>query len=512
MRLHPLLRTRSAGLTSLGVALLICGCTQLQPHHYIQPENQAGAQAVDCTPDPNPNPDKKDEGWSVRDARCGPLLAEKTSDYDLYFAEFDDQGWPYRSPQDAGSAINYAIAGIHEAIGHNPGISIVTFVHGWKHSADYEDEDVKVVRKILTGLNHIESLEGRCKRRVVGVYVGWRGASLAVDPGLQDLSFWDRKDAAARVAQGSIREFFARIRAEQISGNQRRGQASANPCGSHPVRSMIVGHSFGGLIVYSVLSEALIRDIVDMQTVSAENSAELAGTGREGDLVLLVNPAIEATKFDALARASANIVGDWNRYHAPLFVSITSIDDLATRMAFPLGRELSTGFEAYTSEVATAQRSANLETLGQDPDYITMELDTLEYYNSSVAPQNQLAAARSCDGYEALSALPSTQISAAEKLRKHVELERETFREFRTALGPHPDATHVYPRQFCGDKTMVLFLVDPPGNGPGRTDPNAPVWNIRTRDPIVKSHGDITNPMLWQFVRQLYYDSGVYSR
>jgi hypothetical protein len=31
-------------------------------------------------------------------------------------------------------------------------VSIVTFVHGWKHSAAFEDEDVQIVRRVLTGL------------------------------------------------------------------------------------------------------------------------------------------------------------------------------------------------------------------------------------------------------------------------------------------------------------------------------------------------------------------------
>ncbi len=432
---------------------------------------------------------------------CASLLVERTRDYDLYFTEFDDQGWAYRPPE---SAINYAIAGIRDAITkQGNGVSIVTFVHGWKHSAAFDDEDVQIVRKVLTGLNHIESTPGGCGRRVIGVYAGWRGSSLEVDPTLQDITFWNRKDAADRVAQGSIRELFARIRATQIEGNQ-RAPSSANHCLEHPVRSLIVGHSFGGLIVYSVLSEALIRDVVDMQRAQRTGIAEPPGTTREGDLVLLINPAIEATKFDPLFRAAGNI-DKWQRYHAPLFVSVTSIDDLATRMAFPLGRQISTTFDSYTPDVATAQRNANLQTLGQDQDYLTMELDTLEQYNRSVSPSRPLSPPPTCAGYGELSS--RTDLSAGAILAGHVEMERETFAEFRRLLGESLDASRAYPRQFCADQTMVLYLPAGTDGGPTRTDPNSPVWNIRTRTPIVKDHGDVANPMLWQFVRQLYLDS-----
>ena len=274
------------------------------------------------------------------------------------------------------------------------------------------------MRKVLTGLNHIESTEGGCGRRVIGVYAGWRGgASRSIHR--CDITFIGTgRTRPAGWFQGSIGELLARIRAAQIEGNQ-RGRQTANPCQAHPVRSLIVGHSFGGLIVYSVLSEALIRDVVDVQQVQSTGIAEPPGITREGDLVLLVNAAIEATKFDPLFRAARNI-DKWHRYHAPLFVSVTSMDDLATRMAFPLfGRQISTTFDSYTPDVAAAQRDANLQTLGQDQDYITMELDTLERYNGSVAPSSPLQPAATCAGYEELS--KRTDLDARVILAGHIE-------------------------------------------------------------------------------------------
>jgi hypothetical protein len=71
-----------------------------------------------------------------------------------------------------------------------------------------DDEDVLTFRRVLTGLNHLENQT--CHRKVIGLYVGWRGNVLP-DP-VANVSFWDRQSIAAKVAQGSVRELFARIR------------------------------------------------------------------------------------------------------------------------------------------------------------------------------------------------------------------------------------------------------------------------------------------------------------
>jgi len=51
---------------------------------------------------------------------------------------------------------------------------------------------------------------------------------------------------------------------------------------------IIVGHSFGGMVVYSALAQSLIE--------AASSIAPHVGT-RFADLVLLVNPAFEAVRY-----------------------------------------------------------------------------------------------------------------------------------------------------------------------------------------------------------------------
>lgn len=78
------------------------------------------------------------------------------------------------------------------------GVMTVVFVHGWKHNAHADDENVKNFRKLL------ESASGKSgPRRVIGVYIGWRG--LSIDWGfLANVSYWDKKAMAQQVAKGGV--------------------------------------------------------------------------------------------------------------------------------------------------------------------------------------------------------------------------------------------------------------------------------------------------------------------
>ncbi len=79
------------------------------------------------------------------------------------------------------------------------------FVHGWRHNGRSDDSNLESFRELLTQT----SLDA-AGRPVFGVFVAWRGLSwygpdfLPVDYA----TFWTRKEAALRVALGSVRELF----------------------------------------------------------------------------------------------------------------------------------------------------------------------------------------------------------------------------------------------------------------------------------------------------------------
>ena len=64
---------------------------------------------------------------------------------------------------------------------------------------------------------------------------------------IADATFWTRQAAGQRVATGSVRELFGRLR-HYRNRQQKRG---GNPL------LVIVGHSFGGMIVFSALAQSL---------------------------------------------------------------------------------------------------------------------------------------------------------------------------------------------------------------------------------------------------------------
>src|SRR4051794_35255588 len=138
---HPLTRLlallpRFAAATLL--AGLLLGCEGLQPYRVADPPS---------TPLCNP-----DASFMVPQA-CRANVVEHSKAYDLFFTEFTDQGlqfpseiWPI-----AGFQIDRTIKGL-QSIASQPdvkGISVIVFVHGWKHNASADDENVRSFRALL---------------------------------------------------------------------------------------------------------------------------------------------------------------------------------------------------------------------------------------------------------------------------------------------------------------------------------------------------------------------------
>jgi hypothetical protein len=110
-----------------------------------------------------------------------------------------------------------------------------------------------------------ERSNGKPPRKIIGIYLGWRGQSLNWPLGLDNITFWDRKATALRVAQGSARELLARLRGFQRYYNKKEGNCLPDP--ENPslrpdckIRMLLIGHSFGGWILYSATSGWLIHE------------------------------------------------------------------------------------------------------------------------------------------------------------------------------------------------------------------------------------------------------------
>lgn len=305
-----------------------------------------------------------------------PEKAEES--YTLGFVEFDDQGQLYDRKQ-----MNILIKHLY-SMASTDDLLMSVFVHGWHHNAKANDSNIVNYRNTLLKLSRLEQFDAkqaqRKPRKIVGIYVGWRGESVTI-PYLNTLTFWDRKSTAQKVGHGGVTEFFSRL--EEIR-NVKESTYTDNK--EIQNRLVIIGHSFGGAVVYSALSQILMDRFVD-----TKGPVGTASTVKGfGDLVILINPAFEALQIATL-NDMANERGSYFSDQAPVLAVLTSEADLATKYAFWAGRVFSTApakhrnvtriNKASKQEQLIKQGSADRTAIGHFKPYITHRL------NPDKAPQ-----------------------------------------------------------------------------------------------------------------------------
>ncbi|MEO1235248.1 MAG: hypothetical protein AAFX76_00525 [Planctomycetota bacterium] len=301
-----------------------------------------------CVPLQNFNPQPSDYLQTI------PLDDGSGHAYDLAVIEFDDYGglWDIQQLEDTLDLIRQ-----RNEESRN-GVLVNVYIHGWTHDAepDRPKGNLAQFRETLRRIKQQTLAEGPgSPDRVVGVYVGWRGATTRL-PLLRELSFYDRRQAAERMTTHDMRETLIRITA---TTKEKKGS-----------KCLQVGHSMGGLILGETMS-----DTVAVLAILAEGSDIPA----DADLVLLVNPArdgLAAKQFiDFLKRTrittelrdpQGRVLPD----RGPLIVSITSEADAATGTVYPLGRgaaTLNAAFRKDHAEGEPSQRHLVTHTEGHIP-------------------------------------------------------------------------------------------------------------------------------------------------
>ncbi|MFO1430678.1 MAG: hypothetical protein U1F76_11150 [Candidatus Competibacteraceae bacterium] len=494
----------SALLLGAAAVLGLTACAQSAPYRteLNQPYQETTSQGVQ--PDCN-----------SKFAKMTPEIP-KGRPYELYFVEFDDQGWlhPGRAETahngDADKQIDFLMERLKKEMEKDTSkISIILYIHGWKHNADCEDDNVKKFRQVLTSISSVEQEQNGQKREIIGIYVGWRGKALKLP--LEDFTFWDRKAAALRVAQGSARELLARLRAFQNYYNEKDDQCKADSDPSKRpdcrIRMLLIGHSFGGWILYSATSGWLIQtsaakvDVDGKQAVGGKDATANAGYNaneRLADLVVLLNPAFEGSRYQPLHKVAqcqrttdtTNQATDGNRpcpsqlrpydhYESPFLVTITSSADWATGSAFPIGRWINSILERPTA--SDEQSEAITHTPGHIDRYITHSLKKVD------------SEPEKCQGYN-----PQDLTLIKETYDKEEANEEEFFARYKD------DSKGVYrlppgwERRFCGGAVLT--------HREGQSDPNSPVWNVQADESIINGHNDIEGDALVAFIRQLYHE------
>lgn len=488
------IHSTSAAIVVLLIGLFVSGCVELKPYRTVVP---AIGDMAECA--------AGSASAAAGSPPCNAQTTERNSQYTMHVVEFDDEGWPFDGAGNKHSQVDSAIRQIkEELVGTKNCVRLFVYVHGWRHNAGTSDPNVVKFRDFLAQVSDASKAASRAGEdacedpalasvepsrkpkanqrtvqkptpsevKTVGIYVGWRGLSVVDTRPLVYLSFWDRKNTADRVAQGSVRELFGRLHA-LASYAPAAEKAQTQSRTNAQLRTYVIGHSFGASVVFRALSQSLIDAFAE--DLDADATGELASVSRFVDMVVLVNPAIEAARFDPVYRAamklrafcerdsSAKDLCDRPRYQAPVLAIFTSAGDQATRVAFPVGAALSNTFENTLSE---AQRQSIVQTIGWDDDYATHILNLVP----------------NCDG-----ANTDPFDSATSPLRYNAPGWAWCF---KTQSG-----------------SMVLTHLGQPGTSPGqRVIYNGPLWNVRVPISIMSNHNDTWNDKFRDLLLHLFTD------
>lgn len=277
----------------------------------------------------------------------------------LAFIEVDDMGEPFNKVElDTALSLIRRANKIQDA---NP--IVITFVHGWKNNAGLGNDNVRGFKAALREVyQHFEKINQ--PHHVIGIYIGWRGNLIhSYLPVAQQFSYFNREATAIRIPGATLSSALTQI-ATRTHENRN-------------ALAIFIGHSFGGLLLERALSEATASQIAEAAIYSGdakkadpnstegkeENTAARLAANARADLVIFINPAGAATeakqmldfltssqlRYQPLANPAEPISNnpDMDR---PLFVSLTSTADLATKVALPIGHGVPfLGFKANGS-------------------------------------------------------------------------------------------------------------------------------------------------------------------
>ena len=348
-------RALAAGLAGPALALLLGGCGY---HHQYRPDKPASTVV-------------------------GP---------EIHFVEADDEGW-FWAPAQANNAISAAT----DAAEHGDAV-VVVFIHGWHHLAKCCDENLEGFKEVLNKLNDQlrrdmykearniihHGVAGK-QVRIIGIYVGWRGRAW---PGFLDyLTFWGRKSAAERVGDTDLQEFLIRLRNLHQSRQIRPEDVNDPAIKDRPGKLfglVEIGHSFGGQVLLRATNPYLEHKLISLnprpgylrEKTPADAPAEPLKAPVEGfgDLVVLINPAVEAAAYQRLhALSRMNYApAQW-----PLMLTISATSDKPRKTFFPAGRVAG---EIFTGKPGKEEREDTLErkALGFASEQVTHDLKPVD--------------------------------------------------------------------------------------------------------------------------------------
>ena len=413
-------------------AFFIAGCTTTDPYRTSFGEFCEFERAPDCA----------EQVMNVS-------ALDSVEEYRLSFIEYDDQG-QLNVPE-----AQKIVTDAYREIAEESGILLMVFVHGWHHNANGEPEDAniasfrEILRQASENEKRVRAITGKPRRKVLGVYIGWRGTSL--NGFLNYFTFWARKATAHEVGDQGMTEVLLEL--EQIV-KQNKAKHSQS-------RMITIGHSFGGAALFSSLHSVLSERYVSSRPYKTTQAAE-----GFGDLVVLLNPAFEAIRYGSLCDLSQDECREYPETQLPKLIILTSHADMFVRWFFPIGRLPGSLVESHRTTPAIYcpkngiehyelnQWDADIHAVGHFDSYLTHVLDARAGAKSSISN------------------------------------------------GGNIDPKKAWLSQIESERGSVVF------NGSvliskGRTRPNNPYMNIFTTKDVMSGHNDIWNEVVSSFLSDL---------
>ncbi len=297
---------------------------------------------------PNGHPDKKN--WPV---------------FSCSFIEFDEHGDFHDVRQkDHAVRIVRSLSTLPSVSNGKEILFLVFYAHGWHNNANSRNvwKFMNLLREVRYHSN--AAPEFKVSFRVHGVYLSWRGTPLKLLNGgdskealdiaaafngknlvepvgnpmlipndfAKYFTYWDRRNAAeGKVANVALASTILDL------------AFAAKPKGVAPVKNRVVmlGHSFGALLLERTLNQAIVSMMAEAQshpTEVSERQDEIAGISRqEGeipfDMILYLNSAAPST----YAKQMQDYLATEDKHPEPLIISLTSNADWTTRWPLTIG-------------------------------------------------------------------------------------------------------------------------------------------------------------------------------
>ena len=440
--------------------------------------------------------------WYLETAPVSGVLPTSCS-----FIEFDERGdyldfWQHR----------HAYQKILSLARSGEPLTVVVYVHGWRHSG--QSHDVVAFNRFLKQLSAAEA-HGQRPRRVHGVYLAWRGAALKhvvpSDAAVAEVTQAYGGDIlspewrARTILPTFVLETFSYFERKSIPEHKFSGtqlSRSVFSCAFAAKRNaadcqvLLIGHSFGGLMVERTIQNATIGELTEAWPWGTERPSTLVNP-LPFDTILIVNsaaPSIYAKQFQSYLAAHRQAMVDAGVPHAntPFVFSLTSERDLATGVTHPIANSLC--FLLPTLRRIYFGSDFALERVG---DFAQVQIRQYYYYRHTPG-HNPLLVNRFIEPVP--GSTPPTDVSWRQVHRNLTE-PKPDLSEFVTTLPDHttrrwrivfPPASGSEDDRFShyGSRRPVVWTEVPPGSGHYRYKDTA-YWIMRCPKEIIKDHNDI---------------------